>query len=349
MSTTNGATPTNRPNVILDPHPRTMVEVFDPADLNRLASFADVLWAQDAPLPDDELTALAPRTWAYVAARPRVDRPLLDAAAGLRTVIEVSGGFPPTIDYASCFQRGIRVLGCAPAFGTQVAEMALTMSLAAGRGLVAEHETFRQGTEVWQADRPAFDFSLFGQPVGFVGAGSIARALLPLLAPFGCTVSAYDPWQPETQIRAMGCRPATLDQVLETSRVVFVLAVPTVENRGLIGAEQLARMPDGALLVLISRAHLVDFDALTAELHAGRLQAAIDVFPEEPCPPHHPVRRAPNVILSAHRAASIRKERQAIGKMVVDDLELLARGLPPARLQTAEPELVALYAAANRG
>ena len=333
-----------RRKVIVAPHPRTMTEIFATEDLDRLASFADICWARDEPLPPAELTRHAAGLWTYVAARPLVDRALLEAAPALHAVIEVAGSFKHRIDYGACFDRGVRVLSCAPAFGPQVAEMALAMILGASRGLVGEHEAFRNAREIWQQDRPDWDFTLFGQSVGLIGAGSIARSLLPLLRPFGCRVRATDPWLPDSALRQMGCEPAGLEETLRKSRVVVVLAAPTSANRALLGASELAQMQPGSLLVLISRAHLVNFDALVHVLTEGHIQAAIDVFPEEPLPHDHPIRQAPNVILSAHRAASIRKERQAIGRMVVDDLEMMARDLPPVRLQAAQPELVGLYA-----
>jgi phosphoglycerate dehydrogenase-like enzyme len=97
--------------------------------------------------------------------------------------------------------------------------------------------------------------------------------------------------------------------------------------------------PD-AVLVLMSRAHVVDFDALTDMLYAGRFRAAIDVFPEEPVPAGHPIRHAPNVILSAHRAGSVAGELRAIGHLVANDLEAMLSGLPPQQMQVAQPELV---------
>jgi len=321
-----------------------MVEIFADQDIERLQSFAEVLWAKDEPLPDTELNSLIGDTWAYVAGHPAASAELLAKAPKLKAIIEVAGSFPSTIDYRACFDNRVRVLSCAPAFGEQVAEMALAMMLAGGRGLVAEHEAFRASAEEWQHDRPDFDFSLYDQEIGFIGAGSIARALLPLLRPFRCRVRAYDPWLPESALRQMGCEPASLDEVLRASRAIVVLAVPTRENEGLLGANQFASMQTGSLLVLISRSHLVDFDAMTEAVKSGQIQAAIDVFPEEPYDPAGPIRQAPNTILSAHRAASIRKNRQAIGKMVVDDLEMMARGIPPNRLLSAQPELIPLYA-----
>ena len=95
---------------------------------------------------------------------------------------------------------------------------------------------------------------------------------------------------------------------------------PTPENQGLLNREKLALMQRHALLVLISRAHLVDFDALTEAVLEERIQAAIDVFPEEPLTKDHPIRQASDAILSPHRAAAIIKQRREIGRMVVDDV-----------------------------
>jgi phosphoglycerate dehydrogenase-like enzyme len=96
----------------------------------------------------------------------------------------------------------------------------------------------------------------------------------------------------------------------------------------------------GAVLVLISRAHVVDFDALTELVLAGRFKAAIDVFPTEPLADDHPIRQAPGAVLSAHRAGSLKEGLWEIGQMVVDDLEAIISGLPPQRLQIAQPELI---------
>lgn len=331
-----------KPKVVLTPHFRKMDEIFSEEALKRLHSFADVVWGKDEPLPDSVLEERLADMWAFVGARPIFDRSRLDRAKHLKAIIEVGGHFMPEIDYETCFERGIRVLSCAPAFGRVVAEMGLAMTLASCRGVVAAHEDFRKGSELWlgQGERSGFDFTLHGESIGFIGFGSLARNLMQLLQPFHCRVKAYDPWLPDSFLLEMGAEPATLEEVLSESRIVYVMAVPTAENKGLIDREKLAMMRKKALLVLISRAHLVDFDALTEAVLQGDIQAAIDVFPEEPLPLDHPIRQAPNVILSAHRAAAIATEHRTIGDMVVDDLELMSKSLPPARLQRAEPELI---------
>jgi phosphoglycerate dehydrogenase-like enzyme len=335
---------TEKPRVVVDPHGRTMDEIFSPADRARLHDLVEVVWGRDEAMPAEVARAALEDALAIVSSGWRYGE-LPAEARRLRAIIDVGGGFPPTLDYAQCFARGIRVLTAAPGFGPQVAEMALAMALAASREIVVGDMAMRQGEERWLHAGNATTFLLYGQPVGFVGFGSIARCLQPLLAPFGCPISAYDPWLGQGYLRSQGIEPVGLEQLLQTSRLIFVLASPSAENRALLSRELLEQIQPGAVLVLISRAHVVDFDALTELVLAGRFKAAIDVFPQEPLPGDHPIRRASGAVLSAHRAGSVREGLWDLGRLVVDDLEALARGLPPQRLQQAQPELVARLAA----
>jgi phosphoglycerate dehydrogenase-like enzyme len=265
----------------------------------------------------------------------------LQRAGKLTAILDVGGGFPgPELDYEACFARGIRVLGSAWAFGPMVAEMALGMALAASREIVAGDAAMRSGTEKWLHAGNTATFSLYDQTVGFIGCGGLARSLRPLLEPFRCRFLAFDPWLTKAYIRAEGYEPTGLEELLSRSRFVFVLAVPAAENRALLDRERLELLSPTTVLVLISRAHLVEFDALTELVLEGRFRAAIDVFPTEPLPPDHPIRQASGAVLSAHRAGSVREGLREIGRAVVDDLEAIAAGLPPRRMQQALPELI---------
>ena len=119
-----------------------------------------------------------------------------------------------------------------------------------------------------------------------------------------------------------------------------MLAGVTADNQAMIGARELALIPDGAAMLLISRAGVVDWQAFTEAAASGRIRAATDVFPIEPVAPDDPVRGNMNLLLSAHRAGGMRQVFRRIGEMVVDDAELVLRGLPPVRLQAARPETV---------
>lgn len=330
----------SKPKVILDPHFRFLDEIFEPADLARLHTVAEVIWGRDEPMPQDAFDAAKGDAFAVVTTRWRYGS--LDGMPHLRAILEVGGRHPSPqqLDYAACFSRGIRVLSCAPAFGPMVAEMALGVTLALARGIVAGDNAFRRGDEVYLRPGNADAFSLYGETFGFIGYGGLARALKPLLAPFGGTIMVHDPWLPESHLARQGVTPASLEEVLSRARVIYVLAIPSLDNRALLDRRRLELIRPGAVLVLISRAHLVDFDALVDLLRAGRFKAAIDVFPQEPVPPDHPIRTTPNTVLSAHLAGSVWTEMRRIGRMVVDDIAAMAHGLPPTEMQIAQPEFI---------
>jgi phosphoglycerate dehydrogenase-like enzyme len=332
-----------RRKVIVDPFFRSMDDIFSPSEAERLAGLVEIVWGRDEPMPLEAFAASLPDAFAVVTGGWRYGG-VPDDASSLRAILTVSGGWPPELDYARCFERGIRVLSAAPAFAEAVAEMALALALASSRDLVAEDRLVRAAHERWLSSADGLDtFLLTGKRVGFVGFGNIGRRLRALIDPFGCELSAYDPWLTDAYLRDEGVEPTSLRRLMETSRVIFVLATPTTENRALLSRELLELVQPGAVLVLVSRAHVVDFDALTELVLQARFRVAIDVFPSEPLEPDHPIRTAAGAVLSPHRAGLVQEALWEIGRRVVDDLEALVKGLPPRRLQVGEPELATRY------
>ena len=318
-----------------------MDEIFSSRSKAALEEHFDVVWGRDGKIPADVYDDALPGVFAIVAANPVLDSSSLKRAKNLRAVVELSGSFPDTIDYAACAERGVEVLSCSPGFRRAVAEMGLAMLLAGARGLVREHEAFRAGEERWLDDVTDADFTLHGANIGFVGFGRIARELAGLLAPFKPVIRVYDPWLPAN---TPGVESCSLEELAENSRALVVMAVPTSENLNLIDAGVLGRMADNSMLVLLSRAHLVDFEALAVELDRGRIMFATDVFPEEPVPLPDPIRKRGNVILSPHRAAAVAGGRQLIGEMVVDDLMSIDGGSPERRLVQADSARISMLA-----
>lgn len=329
--------------IILDPHWRSMDELFSPSALAKLQKH-DVVWGKDAPIPKDVLQDALQTADVLIAASPVVTKETLENAPNLKAVIEVSGAFPDTIDYAACAEHRVEVLSCAPGFRSAVAEMGLAMTLSATRGLVREHEAFRIGTERWLMDCADTDFTLFGAKVGFVGFGQIAQEMTRLLAPFNVEISAFDPWLPEAVAKDFGIQLVDLGELASSSRVLYVTAVPTADNRGMINADVLKQMSDHSVLVLLSRAHLVDFDDLMAEAQSGRLTIVTDVFPEEPLAAVHSIRSLPNVILSPHRAAAVAGGRNLIGDLMLADIDAITNGRPERQLQQASMSKIAALA-----
>jgi phosphoglycerate dehydrogenase-like enzyme len=339
--------------VILDPHFRRMANIFTPEDLARLRDAADVVWARDEPMPEGEIEKVREEVVAIIAGRWR--RGDIGRFPNIRAVLEVSGGFPSAeeLDYAACFSRGIRVLSCAPAFGPAVAEMGLALALACCRQVAWTDGAFRGGEPNWSHTHFETEigdtFTLYGKQAGFIGFGGLARALKPLLAPFKCPIQVYDPWLTDVYLRTQGVTPVDLDTLLRTSRLIFVLAVPSTSNRAMLDRDKLSLIGPDAVLLLLSRAHVVDFDALTDLLAQGRFRAGIDVFPEEPLPRDHPIRQVKHAVLSSHRAGAIGEALLNIGRMVANDVEAICQGLVPQEMQVAQPEFIRMRDGWNHG
>lgn len=317
-----------------------MNELFSAHSLERLNNQFSVIWGKNEPIPTDVYNDALASANVIIASAPTITRDTLSLAPNLHTVIEVSGAFPDSIDYQACWERSIEVLSCSPGFKQSVAEFGLAMAIASARGVITQHEHFRVNNEQWLEDNAKTDFSLYQCDIGFVGFGQIAQELTRLLAPFNASIKAFDPWLSPSVAQQFGVRLCDFDTLLDYSRCLFVTASPTSENYHLLSSSALARLQDNALVVLLSRAHLVDFDAMQNELQAGRLRFATDVFPSEPLDASSPLRRADNVLLSPHRAAAVSGGRQLIGDMIVTDLIAKLNGSAQRHLAIAKPETI---------
>lgn len=340
MATTQTAQKPTR--IFLAPAPRAVSDIFDAADLARLRALGELIIHEDGPVTDAVFAEKAVGATILIG---QFDLPAerLLALPDLKAIFNVEGNFLPNIDYAGCFSHGVRVLNISPVFAEPVAEVALAMAIDLARGISRSDRYFRNGTEKYGLAANHDAYPLFRQKVGFIGMGDLGKAILPLLTPFGCEISAYDPWLPADYLSSLGCKPVTLDEVLRQSRIVFVVASVTSENQGFLGAEHFAAMQAGASLVLVSRAGVVDFDALLDAASSGHVRVATDVFPQEPVPSNHRLRGIDNLLLSPHQAGAMVGALQQIGKRVVADAELIARGLAPVMCKAAQPESVSLF------
>jgi phosphoglycerate dehydrogenase-like enzyme len=312
--------------------------------------FADEVWKQLGEAFDDgevdgadpRFDELQPSAFAIVG-QPDLPAARLRAARSLRVLCNVEGNIFPNVDKALCSEQGVYALGCGPAFAQPVAEFALGLAIDLARGISAGDRAFRAGAERYNEAGNPGSILLQHADVGLIGLGHVGRALLPLVRAFGARIRAYDPWLPDRALADLGAEPVGLDELLAASTFVFVLASATSENAHLLDAARLGRIPDGARLILVSRAAVVDFAALYERVAAGHLRAAVDVWPAEPVAPDDPARALDGLVLSAHRAGALTEAFRAIGELVLDDLTQIANGLPPVRMQQASPEVVSRY------
>ena len=330
-----------RPLVLVHPAPQRRDRIFTPVAWQRLQQHFTVVDLEADPDPEAFRAAL-PEAFAIVG-QPDLPAAALRQAGRLKAILNVEGNFFPNVDYPTAFAQGVRVLGCGTAYAQAVAEFALALALDLARGITREDRAARGGQERYVSAGNADAILLRHASIGLLGYGNLGRALHPLLQPFQPTIRVYDPWLPDAVLRDAGLQPATLAETLRHAQFLFVLATATAESEHLLNSSTLALLPDQARVVLVSRAIVADYDAVLEFVRAGRVLAGIDVWPEEPIPADSPFRHEEGVIISGHRAGGIPEAFFSIGDMVCDDLELIARGLPPARLQPAAPELVGRY------
>jgi phosphoglycerate dehydrogenase-like enzyme len=325
-----------KPLILCAPEPRSLHTIFTDAALAQLYDRYRVLEVSSdvlGSLPDNMLGEVR-----YVLGQPPIPETLLARMGALRAVLNVESNLLPNMPYDILFQRGIYTLTTGAVFAEPVAEMGLAFALTLLRDVAEADFAFQKGREQWGFEGNKNARLLTGANVGLIGFGDLGRALRRVLEGFGVTLRVYDPWLPPSLIRELGAIPAGLGQVLETSDVVFCVASVTAENAGFLGAAEFAQMRDGAAFILLSRANVVDFDALMAAVRSGQIVAASDVYPEEPLSADHPVRSLKGFLRSAHRAGAVDVALRRMGDMVLEDMDLMDRGLPPMRCKRAERE-----------
>ena len=241
-------------------------------------------------------------------------------------------GDPNNVDVATATAKGIPVLRAPGRNADAVAELTVGLILAVNRGLVRadrdvrEGESYRDGTIPYQRFRA---WQLAGRSAGLVGLGAVGRATKWRLEGLGMRVAAYDPYADDAT--------HSLDDLLAESDVVSMHAAVTPETDGLIGAEQFARMKDGAIYVNSARANLHDTDALVAALQSGKLAGAgLDHFVGEHLPTDHPLCSMDNVVLTPHIGGATYDTEANHSKLIADGLATLLAGGKPDNLVNPE-------------
>ncbi|MEU6352015.1 hydroxyacid dehydrogenase [Streptomyces sp. NPDC047072] len=313
--------------------------VFPPEVLARLREAVDIdpaLVAED--LTDPALADVLARTEILVTGWgcPRLDAAVLDAAPKLRAVLH-SAGSVKGFATPAVWRRGIAVSSAAEANALPVAEYTLAMILLAGKDVFVRREQMRAGRAFpgWGIVQ---GIGNHGRRIGVIGASRIGRRVVELLRPFDLRPVLSDPYVDQAGAAALGVPLLPLDELLRTSEIVTVHAPETPETRRLLGAPELALMPDGAVLLNTARGSLVDHDALLAELRTGRISAILDVTDPEPLPVDSPLLSLPNVFITPHLAGSQGNELARLGEAVVEEARRVAAGEPVAHPVT-EAEL----------
>ncbi len=232
----------------------------------------------------------------------------LDAAPHLEIVHHQGVGWQDTTDWQEIRRRGLPLALTPEGTTIGVAEHTILLMLAASKHLAFADAELRSGRWHVNSLRPV-SRELYGKAIGYVGMGRIAQCVAERLRAFGCSGVYHDPAVelPQAQAEALGLRPAGLDEVVATADILTLHIPLTAGTRNLIGADAIARMKPGAILVNTSRGGIVDEQALADALRSGHLLAAgLDVFETEPPPLGSPLLGLPNVVLTPHISAGTR-------------------------------------------
>ncbi|WP_107101451.1 hydroxyacid dehydrogenase [Peterkaempfera griseoplana] len=261
---------------------------------------------------------------------PRIDGSVLDRSPGLRAIVHAAGTVKPFLA-PEAFSRGVLVSSAAAANALPVAQFTLAaIIMGAKRVFPISRSCADRRTGRIEADlaRPLW-LGNAGLTVGVVGASRTGRRVIELLHQvLEAEVLLYDPYVGAAEAAALGATPMDLDPLMAASDVVTVHAPDTAETRHLLDARRLSLMRPGALLVNTARGRLVDTEALTRHLVAGRLDAVLDVTDPEPLPAGHPLWELENVLLTPHLAGAQGNEVARLGASAVEEIARYAAGLP---------------------
>jgi glyoxylate reductase len=256
-----------------------------------------------------------------VVAEP-VDESTLERLPNLRVVANYGAGFD-LVDVEACRRRGVIVTNTPGVTSAATADLTLALILTARRRIVGGDAFVRSGR--WGTDwaeEPLKGDEVTGSTLGIVGLGRIGGAVAQRARGFEMRIL----YNRRREIDDLEYRP--LDQLLAESDIVSIHLPLTEETRGLIDERRLALMPDGACLVNTARGQIVDEQALVAELVSGRLQAGLDVFADEPNVPQE-LFELPNVVMTPHLGTATQATREAMTRVLVDNLLAVEAGRPP--------------------
>jgi phosphoglycerate dehydrogenase-like enzyme len=246
----------------------------------------------------DELVEALAGAEIVVAMRERTPFPAstLERLPDLKLLV-TTGMANVAIDVAAASANGIVVSGTAVK-GPPTAELTWGLILALLRNIPAEDAAMRAGGTPWQT---TIGGDLEGATLGLLGFGRLGKMMVPVGRAFGMEVLVWSQNLDPGAAREAGAEPVEKAELFRRSDIVSVHYKLSERSRGLVGAAELAAMKPSAYLVNTSRGPLVDTEALVAALEAGRIAGAgIDVYDEEPLPLDHPLRSAPNTVLTPH-------------------------------------------------
>ena len=293
---------------------------------------AEVMEASDAE--DELIEALAGARVLVTQMGPVTER-VLAACPDLRLVVVCRGG-PVNVNLDAAKRHDVRVCYAPGRNAAATAEFTVGLMLAALRRIPQAHHLLA-GQGSWEgATYYTYEHSgleLEDLPVGLVGYGAVGSRVARALCAFGAQVMVYDPYM---RGQIFGLRMHALDELLRRSRVITLHARLTAETRGLIGARELALLPEGSVVVNVARGPLVDEEALCDALESGQVSAAaLDTYGQEPVPAGSRLfGLADRVVMTPHLGGASRAVAEKAARIAAEEVGRWGRGEPLAHCLT---------------
>jgi lactate dehydrogenase-like 2-hydroxyacid dehydrogenase len=256
-----------------------------------------------------------------------IDAEVLDAAAGCKVFSNYAVGFN-NIDLEACKARGVVVTNTPGVLTDATADMAWALLFAAARRVAESDRFVREGRWRGWAPMQFLGTEVSGATLGVVGAGRIGTAFALRSAGFGMTVLYADSRTNEALESRLGARKVDLRTLLGESDFVSLHVPLTEETHHVIGAEELAAMKPGAVLVNTSRGPVVDEAALVDALKEGRIAAGLDVFENEPALAPG-LASLPNAVLTPHTGSATHTTRARMAELAARNLIAVLSGKEP--------------------
>lgn len=273
--------------------------------------------APDHPMRAEELREIIAGYDGVILGLDTCDASVIARADKLRVISRYGAGIDQ-VDLEAATRRGIAVTSTPGANKIAVAELCIGLMFALVRNLPQIATAARNG--IWKR---AAGRELFGKTLGIIGLGQIGREVAIRAGALGMRVLAYDPF---TRYTVSGVQTVDLTPLIHESDIVSLHCALTPETRGLINAERLAQMRQGAALINTARGDLVDEAALYESLKSGHLGgAAADVFHNDP-PADNPLLLLDNFIATPHIGAMTQEAVQRMSMLAARNLVAVLRG-----------------------
>ncbi|WP_416173716.1 phosphoglycerate dehydrogenase [Brevundimonas sp.] len=297
-----------------------LLENIHPAAVERLEEEGYSVQSMKGALDEDDLIAAIKGVHVLgIRSKTSVSARVLEQADRLMAIAAFCIG-TNQIDLDAAADHGVAVFNAPYSNTRSVVELAIGLTITLMRDVADKSAAMHEGRWNKSADGSR---ELRGKTLGIVGYGAIGSQLSVLAEALGMRVVFYD--LAERLALGNARRVRKLDELLAESDVVSLHVDGRKENTNVFGAAQFARMKPGALLLNLSRGHVVDVGALAQAMGSGRIGgAAVDVFPEEPRtnadPFDSPLRGLKNMILTPHIGGSTEEAQEAIGEFAAERL-----------------------------